>query len=178
MKTYTSLVDDVFEKEGDVYAEPPTIDQPTGRGGITLAVYQQFCDVMQPGRRVTKLDLRTLTHVEARAIVMWYLTRLEKEIGLPVIAFQPLRLQMLDFAYNSSGPRAVRWLQRCLRCPVTGFVDPRTTQALGQQDNWLVHQALIAARLQMIDSWTDAPANQKYEEGLENRALTFSLLQI
>ena len=179
LKTLQSLIDDIFIKEGDVYAEPPRIDQPTGRGGITLRTYQRFCDAMQPSRRVTALGLQGLTHEEARAIIQWLLEALSQEMGLSAVTFEPLRLQLLDFGYNSGGALALRWLQRVLRVQRTGVIDASTGIAL-KCDQWLVHQALIAARLQMIDLATGqgGSVDAKFEEGLENRALTFSLLQV
>lgn len=178
MKSFNDIIDDVFIKEGDVYSEPPLNDQPTGRGGITLKAYQRFCDAMQPNRHVTKLDLQALAHEEARAVVRWLLNELHREMGLGAVTFDPLRLQLLDFGYNSGGERAIRWLQRVIHVPRTGLMDIATVRQIGGMEQYLIHQALIAARLQMIDSWTDAPANKKYEEGLENRALSFSLLKV
>lgn len=177
-KTLQQVIDDIFIREGDAYAQPPRVDQPTGRGGITLAAFQHFCDAMQPGRRVTKLDLQALSHEDARGIIGWFLTELHREMGLDVILYDPLRVQLLDWGYNSGGPLALRWLQRVLDVPRTGIMDVATARQLTAHSLRLVHQALIAARLQMIDSWSDAPANKQYEEGLENRALSFSLLQV
>lgn len=179
-KTLQSLIDDIFIREGDRYAEPPKIDQPTGRGGITLQAYQRFCDAMQPGRRVTKLDLAGLSHEDARAIVQWFLFELNREMGLDAVKFEHLRLHLLDWGYNSGGPLALRWLQRVLQVPRTGAMDVATVLKLGQSDLWLVHHALAFARLLMIDMATDpgGSVDAKFEEGLENRALSFSLLQI
>lgn len=178
MKTLDQMIDDVFVKEGDRYAEPPAIDQPTGRGGITLAAYQRFADAMQQGRRVTTLDLQGLSHKDARGIIQWLLEQLSQEMGLSDITFEPLRLQLLDFGYNSGGSRAIRWLQRVLNVPPTGKLDRGTVFLVEEKSGWLIHHALIAARLQMIDSFTDASNQKKWEEGLENRALSFSLLQV
>lgn len=168
-KTFDQLVQDIFVREGDVYAEPPTIDQPTGRGGITLPTYQRYCNAVEPGRIVTVVDLKALTHEQARVIVQWVLEGLATEMGLEHVPFDPLRVQLLDFGYNSGGSRALRWLQRVISCPVSGHMDPVTITTLAQCNGRLVHQALIAARLQMIQG-------MKYEEGLENRILSFSLI--
>ena len=178
MRTLQSLVDDVFLKEGDVYAGPPTIDQPTGRGGIVLATIQAWNEALNLlPEPPTVEDLRRLTRSEAEAIVQWKLEQLSKEMQLDYIRFEPLRLHLLDFGYNSGGPRAIRWLQRVLLTPRSGRLDGVTLTTLNQADSRLVHQALIAARLQMVDEWTDADAKRKmWEEGLENRILSFSLL--
>jgi len=89
-----------------------------------------------------------------------------------------LRLQLLDFGYNSGPARAIRWLQRVLNVPRSGQMDATTLTVLGRVNAWLVHHALIGARLQMIHRWADAPENQKYEVGLETRALSFSQLPV
>lgn len=172
--TEDEIIDDVFKKEGDRYEEPPRIDQPTGRGGITLATLREFM-----GPTATLDDLKTLTHERAREIVRWKLRRLARLTRLDEIAFEPLKLQMIDFAYNSGQALAIRWLQRVLRVDRTGRLDEPTLDALKRHDPWLVHHALIAARLQMIDMATDSGrVDKKFEEGLENRVLSFSLLEV
>lgn len=177
MKTREQLIDDIFVLEGDVYA---VVDQPTGRGGITLPVLTLFMRARagDPQLEVTPLHLMNLTHDEAREVVGWQLDRLSAEMGLEKLSYEPLKLQLLDFGYNSGGPRAIRWLQRVLNTMVTGRMDANTLAVLGQCSPWLVHHALIGARLQMIDSWADAPENKQYEEGLENRALIFSMIKL
>lgn len=180
--TEEQVVDAVFAKEGDRYGDQetkPPIDQPTARGGITLPTLQAYYDDVEPGRRATVLNLREMTHEEARRIVRWYLRRLAKQCGLARITFEPLRLQMVDYAYNSGAPLAIRWLQRVLRVPRTGRMDAATQARLTLLDPFLVHQSLIAARLQMVDLSTDGGSiDKRFEEGLENRALTFSLLEV
>jgi lysozyme family protein len=173
--TEERLIDDVFLREGDVYSEPPRNDQPTGRGGITLTVLQECC-----GPQASLQDLRTLTHQAARDVVRWKLRQIAKVHGLNVITFEPLRLQLVDYAYNSGPGLALRWLQRVLRVQRTSRMDAATIASLQRSDLWLVHHALIAARLQMIDLATDpgGKVDHTFEEGLENRALTFSLLAV
>lgn len=178
MKPIQVLVKSVFLKEGDIYSEPPKNDQPTGRGGITLGALQRYRTAHEEVKKATVADLKALTRPKAEAVVQWLLESLGEELQLEEIVFEDLRMQVLDFAYNSGGPLALRWLQRVLRVPRTGRMDDMTIEALGVHDQWLVHHALIAARLQMIDMWTDAPENKKFEEGLENRVHSFSLLQI
>lgn len=174
------LIDDVFLREGDTYGDQhssPPIDQPTGRGGIilqTLAAYK--------GAPATIAELKALTHLEARAIVDWKLGQIERQMGLTFIPFEPLKLQLIDFGYNSGEGLALRWLQRVLQVPRTSHMDYTTVHRLTEltEDLVLVHQALIAARLQMIDIATDpgGSVDHKYEEGLESRALTFSRLEV
>jgi lysozyme family protein len=172
--TEDEFIDDIFRKEGDTYAEPPRTDQPTGPGGITLPILREFM-----GPAATLEDLKTLTHERAREIVRWNLRRLARLARFDEIAFEPLKLQMIDFAYNSGQALATRWLQRVLRVDRTDRIDEPTLDALKHQDAWLVHHALIAARLQMIDMATDSGRVRKtFEEGLENRARSFSLLEV
>jgi len=175
--TEEQLVDDVFDKEGQKYGDAhtvPPIDQPTAPGGIILATLSDYL-----GRPATLEELRALTVQSARPIVRWKLRQIAIRHGLMAIGFEPLRLQMTDFCYNSGPGIAIRWLQRVLRVAADGIIGPATNAALERSDPWLVHQALIAARLQMIDLWTDAAVKRKaWEEGLENRALKFSLLPV
>ncbi len=189
MRTEDDLIDDIFVREGDRYGDPttrPPIDQPTARGGVVLGTLQDYLDA-HGGGIATIEQLQTLTHVAAAEIIRWKLRQIGREALIDAIDFEPLRLQMIDFAYNSDAPLAMRWLQRVLRVPRTGRMDEPTLSALDGSDLWLVHQALIAARLQMIDLWSDPdPTRPKdvnvrrkqFEEGLENRALTFSLLAV
>lgn len=172
------LIDDVFQKEGRTYGDQqtrPPIDQPTAPGGIILPTLSAYL-----GRPATLAELQALTAITARPIVRWVLASLAAAAGLQGITFEPLRLQLMDFAYNSGPALAIRWLQRVLRVPRDGVFGPVTAAALARSDPWLVHQALIAARLQMIDRATDpgGKVDHKYEEGLESRALTFSLLDV
>lgn len=180
--TEDQMIDAVFVREGSTYEEPPRIDQPTGPGGITLPVLTAYRGLLSHVQ-----DLRALTVIEAREVVRWDLRRLASQAGINRLEFEPLRLQMIDFAYNSGEGIAIRWLQRVLGVPRTSLMDAETVAAANQPiRRWpvLVHQALIAARLEMIDLSTDAFAagrkgiDKKFEEGLENRALTFSLLEV
>lgn len=174
------LIDEVFRKEGDTYGDQhssPPIDQPTGRGGIILPTLSTYL-----GRPATIAELKNLTHDQARTIVDWKLGQIERSMGLTFIPYEPLKLQLIDFGYNSGEGRALRWLQRVLQVPRTGHMDYATVHRLTEltEDLFLVHQALIAARLQMIDLATDpgGSVDHTYEEGLENRALTFSRLEV
>lgn len=174
--TEDQLVESVFASEGVRYGDQhtvPPIDQPTGAGGITLPTMTAYL-----GRQATAADLKALTKATATPVVRWKLRELAARYRLSAIAFEPLRLQMIDFAYNSGPGLAIRWLQRTLRvAPVDGAFGPASQAALAAQDPWLVNQALIAARLQMVDEWTDASKQAKaWEEGVESRGLLFSLL--
>lgn len=173
------ILDFIFDKEGREYSEPPQNDQPTAPGGITLELLQETC----PG--ATYADLKRLSLPECRELIRRRLRVLAGSVGINKIGFEPLRLQLLDFAYNSGAERAIRWLQRCLAVEPTGKLDGPTLDAYGKANPFLVHHALGFARLQMIDQWSDPdPSRPKdvnefrkhAEEGLEDRALSFSLL--
>lgn len=180
--TEDQLVDDIFEREGDRYGDEhtvPRIDQPTGAGGITLGTLRAYVADTGAALAVSVDTLRALTRRTAAPIVRWNLERLSKDQRFSEIDDTQLRLQMLDFAYNSGPSLAIRWLQRVLRVPRTGVMDRATLAALAASDEWLVNQALVGARLQMIDMWTDADKQRKaWEEGLESRGLLFSQLEI
>jgi lysozyme family protein len=175
--TEADLVEHIFDKEGRTYGDEhtsPPIDQPTAPGGIILPTLSEYL-----GRPATLAELRALTVDTATPVVKWKLHQFGRQHNLIAITFAPLRLQMIDFAYNSGPSLAIRWLQRVLRVRRTGVMDADTVWAVQQQDSFLTHQSLIAARLQMIDMWSDADAKRKiFEEGLENRVLSFSLLEI
>ena len=180
--TDDDLVAAIFVREGDRYGDTttrPPIDQPTARGGITLAVLRAYIVATTSPLAGTVTTLKALTREQAEDIVRWNL-RTESAINkFDQIAFEPLRLQMIDFAYNSGAALAIRWLQRVLRVPRTGTMDAATFAALEAFDPWLVNQALVGARLEMIERWTDGNAQAKaWEHGLEKRGLSFSLLEV
>jgi lysozyme family protein len=173
--TEDQLVEDTFDKEGREYGDEhtnPPIDQPTAPGGIILATLSEYL-----GRPATLAELRALTVETSRPIVRWKLRQIALAHGFMGIGYEPLRMQMIDWSYNSGPGIAIRWLQRILRVDADGRMGPATNAALDGADPWLVHHALIGARFQMIDMWTDAVKKRKqWEEGLENRVLSFSML--
>jgi lysozyme family protein len=173
--TEEQLIDSIFVREGDVYAEPPKIDQPTARGGITMPTLVGF-----RGKPCTIDDLKNLTHAEAHECVRWKVRQLASSFKLDQIRYEPLRVQMIDFAYNSGPGLAIRWLQRVLQVERTAKMDGATLLKVNTLDGWLVNEALVGARLRLIDMATDpgGSVNKKFEEGLENRAHTFSQMQI
>jgi len=184
--TKDQIIDDIFRREGDAYGDQtttPPIDQPTARGGITLQVLQEFYDAQALGT-ATVDDLKRMTHEQARIVVWWKRQQLARQHGLDRIAYEPLQLQLIDFAYNSGPGLAIRWLQRVLEVPRTGKMDQLTIDAAEQVVSHgcgrLLHHALGFARLLMIDLATDpgGKVEKRFEEGLENRALSFSLLPI
>ena len=183
--TADQLVDAIFDREGDAYAEPPKIDQPTARGGVTLGTLGAYVAANPTAHlTVSVQQLQTLTHDQAADIVRWQLRRLSESAGLDAIEFEPLRLLLIDYSYNSGAQRAIRWFQRVLGVPRTGIMDAATVAAVkypNDKDRILVwiHMATVAARLQMIDSAVDTHSiNAKFETGLERRVEAFSLLEV
>jgi lysozyme family protein len=176
------LIAEVFVIEGDVYGDQhthPPIDQPTAGGGIVLETLRDYVTATGSTLPVTVDTLRNMTHEQAVVIVRWKLQRIVWENHLGQIPFEPLRLQMIDFIYNSGPGTAWKWLQSVLRVEPDGDPGPLTMEAIMHEDLWLVNQALVGARLQFIDRWTDKSAQRKaWEEGLESRGLLFSLLEI
>ena len=175
--TEDQLIDGTFDREGRTYGDQtthPPIDQPTAPGGIILATLSAYL-----GRQATLAELKALTVETARPVVRWELRSLAFAHRLDQILFEPLRLQMTDFAYNSGPGTAIKWLQSVLRVPIDGRIGPVTLRALYDQDEWLINQALVGARLQFVDRWTGKAAQRKaWEEGLESRGLLFSLLEV
>jgi lysozyme family protein len=180
--TEDQLVQDIFIKEGDRYADTttkPPIDQPTARGGIVLGTLRAFIADTKSALLGTVTTLKAMTRPQAEEIVLWNLRRISSENKFDRIGLEALRLQVIDFSYNSGAALAIRWLQRVLRVPRTGVMDDLTLERVTTSDAFLVNQALIAARLQMIDMWCDANAQRAaWEEGLESRGLSFSLLEV
>lgn len=176
------LVADTFVREGDTYGDQttkPPIDQPTARGGIILATLRDYVIATRSTLPVTVATLKTMTRAQAEDIVRWALNRIVWQNKLHLIPFEPLRLQMIDFCFNSGPGTAWKWLQSCLRVEPDGDPGPLTIEALTHEDLWLVNQALVGARLQFVDRWTDRSAQRRaWEEGLESRGLLFSLLEI
>jgi lysozyme family protein len=159
----------LFDREGRTYAEPPTIDQPTGPGGVTLPVLTAY-----RGRACTIADLRALSITEAEAIIRWTIDHALTAWHVERIAYEPLRLQLLDFMWNSGEARAIRWLQRAVGLPaaaVDGVIGPQTLATLAAHDPLLVNNALVALRAHMVStSRTMRPVDKR---GVLERALIF-----
>lgn len=140
--------------------------------GITAPTYGEWKGY---GRPATVAELKAMPIADAHAI---YSKRyiLDPGFTAAAIPFEPLRAQLVDFGVNSGPTRAVRWLQRVLAVPVTGLLDARTRTALTAYPGRLINDALVAARLYMIDRTVDTGGMRREdEEGVESRALTFFL---
>ena len=175
--TEAAIIDAIIEREirrtkaGVVtYTDDPADKGGPTNWGITsktLGIYRAL------GRLATRAEVKALTRAEAVDI---YRHIFIKQPGFTAVAFEPLRVQLIDFGVNSSPARAVRWLQRVCRFrPVDGRMTPQLTSYVNALPGWLVNDALVAARLYMIDKTSDAPNQKGFEEGWENRALEFFL---
>lgn len=152
-------------------------DNPADKGGPTnwgitaktLGIYRAL------GRPATRAEVKALTRDQAAEI---YRQIFIKQPGFTAgrFACEPLRLQLIDFGVNSGPTRAVRWLQRVVRYrPVDGRLTPDLLAHVNGMPGPVVNDALVAARLFMVDQTSDAPNQKQFEEGWENRALEFFL---
>lgn len=167
--TAHELVSDLLAREGGY------VDHPADRGGPTKygITAQTWGHEQRFGRPATRAEVRGITEAQARD---FYTRRHVDQSPFRRVAFEPLRVQLTDFGINSGTERATRWLQRAMGIQVTGIVDALTLDALNEYPPRLVNNALVAARLKMIDAWTDGDPTQKpFEEGVESRALSFFL---
>jgi lysozyme family protein len=171
--TEETIITGVLEREGgDQFTDRATDNGGPTKYGVTAATLGAYRAL---GRPATRAEVQALTEEEAREI---YRKRFIIAPGFVSanVAFEPLRVQLIDFGVNSGPARAVRWLQRVLQVPVSGVLDGQTIRALQAAQPHLVNDALVAARLYMIDSATDdGSIHKSNEEGLESRALQFCL---
>ena len=169
--TTDDLIAGILDREGGYQeraSDPGNANSGATKFGITSktwGIYRGF------GRQATRAEVKAITRPQA----MEFYRRQHIEMSpFKVVAYDPLRAQLIDFGINSSQERATRWLQRVLQVPVTGRMDDCTTTALALYPGWLVNNALVAARAYMVDKWTDADqARKPEEEGVESRALSF-----
>lgn len=166
------LIDGILQREGGYQEDKADRGNANGGAtnfGITSVAWGEF---KRLGRPATRAEVRAITKDEARA---FYLMRYVAHSPFAGVKYEPLRVALIDFGINSGDERAIRWLQRALNLPVTGKMDERTTHAVSIYPGFLVNRALAAARLYMIDSFTDSHLEQKpVEEGLESRALSLA----
>jgi len=149
------------------------VNHPSDRGGPTnFGITAATWGVEQRlGRDATASEVKAITRDQA---LDYYKRRHIDQSPFRFVAFEPLRVQLIDFGINSGTARATRWLQRAIGVPTTGDMDDVTRSALNAYPGRLVNNALVAARLKMVDDWTDGDQGQKvFEEGVESRALTF-----
>ncbi len=172
--TEDQFLDNLGKIEGLKYSEPPDVDQPTASYGITLPVLHDY-----RGHDCTVADLKVLSVQEAREIARWEMRRALAVYRFSELADEHLRVQLVDFAYNSGPERAIRWLQRALGIPLaqaTNHLTDELINLVNVTSGVVVNNALVAARLRMLDDVTDTGVvNKRYEEGLASRALSFGV---
>ncbi len=181
--TEDTILTEVLDREGGWRPETPRPNAPPDPAtnmGITLPTLRTW----RKNPALTEDDLKDLGPVEARQIYsQMYIA--DPGFTQANVPFEPLRVQLIDFGINSGPERAVRWLQRVMRAPVTGKMDARTIGWLQHatiedaefvEPLALVNDALVAARSYMIDSLEDTgKLRSADEEGVESRALSFFL---
>ena len=169
--TEDELIEAMLARAGREYAEPPAIDQPTAPGGIMAADLAD--DRGLPVADITPEALRAVTVEQVGGIIHRQLQRFMRDLGFSRITFEPLRAQMLDFAWNSGAARAVRWLQRTVGLRegfVTGKIDDRTLVALDRYPSVLINNALAASRAHAA---FHGGTKSKFAAGVARRAIEF-----
>lgn len=168
--TDTEILSALIAREGGFVHHPADRGGPTKYGitAATLGMWRKY------GRPATVAEIRALSHAEALDL---YRRRYVVDPGFDKIPDPALRTQLIDFGVNSGPARAVRWLQRVLGRPATGLLGADTLETLATYDAQglrLVNDALVAARLYMVQMLIDADETQQvFEEGWERRALSF-----
>lgn len=174
--TDQQILDGILQREGGFRNVPGDRGGPTNYG-ITAATLGRWRKL---GRDATEDEVRALPRGEAEDIY-----RAQYLMPFAQVPHDALREQLIDFGVNSGPARAVRYLQRTLGIPVSGEIGANTLgtlRLLSQQRVGLrpaldiVNDALVAARLWMIDTLVDSGGMPKSdEEGVESRALSFFL---
>ena len=167
--TIDAIIEGILDREGGYCVDPHT-KQPTN-WGIQADEWGQFCGM---SRDATAAEMRAVTREKAAA---YYRQQWVEQSPFLFVAYEPLRVQMIDFAVNSGTERAIRWLQRALGFDptfVSGAMDDRTKRALQTYPGPLVNKAVVAARACMMQRTAmQRPENQGDELGWYRRALTF-----
>jgi len=165
--TDADLISGILAREGGYVNNPSDKGGPT-KYGITASTWgleQRY------GRIATRAEVKAITEDQARD---FYKRKYIDQSPFRVVGYEPLRAQLIDFGINSGNARATRWLQRACGLPVTGLMDERTMLLLNAYPGHILNNALVAARLKMVDDWTDGdPTQKQFEEGVESRALSF-----
>ncbi len=169
--TEAELIAGILDREQGYQQDPRdtgNANQGATNWGITAkswGIYKGY------GRQATRDEMKAITREQATE---FYRSQYLANSIYKVVAYEPLRVQLIDFAINSGTARATRWLQRVLNVEATGVMDDRTKLVLARESGRLVNLGLVAARSYMIDRATDhGDINKAFEEGLESRALSF-----
>lgn len=166
--TADQIIDGILQREGG-FSDKKSDHGGATKYGITartLGLWRGY------GRSATVAEVQALTEDEARR---YYRERVIGMSPFSGVAYEPLRVQLIDFGMNSGNDRAVRWLQRSMGVAATSNVlTPELLARVNALPGPLVNNALVAGRLRMVDDWTDeAPDQKPFEEGVESRALSF-----
>lgn len=95
------------------------------------------------------------------------------------VAFEPLKVQLIDFGVVHGVGQATHCLQALLGATLDGIAGPKTRYGVERLCNVrrggiILNNALVASRLLIIDQMTDREKSQKkFEEGWSDRALKF-----
>lgn len=166
--TTEQVIDGILAREGGFVNKKADHGGATKYGitARTLGLWRGY------GRAATVSEVQALTEDEARR---YYRERVIGTSPFTAVTYEPLRVQLIDFGINSGNDRAVRWLQRAMGLPpASNVLTPALLGRVNALPGVLVNNALVAARLRMVDDWTDGAADQKqFEEGVESRALAF-----
>lgn len=171
--TENELLDGIVQREGGYQEDPQdrgNANQGATNFGITSKAWGIYLGL---GRQATRAEMKALTIAQAH---QFYRDRYILHSPFLPLQHEPLRVQMMDFAINSGTALAIRWLQRTLEVPVSGWMDDRTVKAANAYPGGLVNKAVCCARLFMLDWATDpgGSVDAGFEEGLESRALSLS----
>lgn len=165
--TTETLIDGLLAREGGY------VDHPQDRGGathwgITVGAWGEY---RRFGRPATRAEVQRITREQA---IEFYRVRYVQHSPFVVVAYEPLRVQLIDFAVLSGTERATRWLQRVLDVEPTGRMDDRTLVALNRDRGALVNRALVGARVQMFSGIVAGDAGQGvFLKGWIARAVSF-----
>lgn len=163
--TDNDIVNGILAREGGY------TDDSADRGGATkygitavdLGVWRKL------GRPASRLEVRSLSLTEASAI---YKTRYVAPFAW--VGDDALRVQLIDFGVNSGVVTAIRQLQAVLGISVDGVAGARTKAALLAHDARLVNNAVVAARVRLIEAIVDRDASQLvFLHGWIRRAVGF-----
>lgn len=167
--TEADIMSGILQREGGY------VDNAADKGGPTKYGITANSWGMEKrlGRPANRQEVQAITEPQARD---FYQRRYIDQSPFKMVGHEPTRVQLIDFGINSGTGLATRWLQRALGVPVTSLMDRLTLDAINAYPPRLVNNSLVAARLKMIDDWTDGDKTQKvFEEGVESRALSFFL---
>lgn len=173
--TEAEILDGVLDRERglrEAVQRPDGSVDPLTLDGITTVTLGEWRGL---GRPATRAELLAMTPEECTAI---YRRRYIEAPGFTpeAIPDDGLRVQLIDFGVNSGPARAVRYLQRLMRVPVTGGMDAATVEWLRTHRGylWLLHDALAAVRGRMVVGAVEAGRIRRADErGLVRRALSF-----